>query len=254
MSYPLSTISRSPSVERTIDNIRGKIEHGVWLSGEPIPTEPDLVIMLRVAPHTVREALRILSRIGVLQVRHNKGIFVDPQVAPGDIAKRLSLLSLRDHSELRVMFEAEIARRAARNRTDADMENLSRLLADRGEASDHQELEDFIACDLAFHEAIARMSGNEELSEFYCNFTLTIDANMQTVLAGPGLPEPGLPSHRHLVSAIKDRDPDAAANAAQAITAPLLVHLSSLLPFETFRTGSGSNRERPDISYQRQQR
>ncbi|MGV1787930.1 MULTISPECIES: FadR/GntR family transcriptional regulator [Agrobacterium] len=226
MSYSLSTISRHPSVERTIDDIRKQIEGGAWPGGARIPNEQDLAVMLDAALHTVREAVRILSSIDVLDVRRNEGTFVASRLDRGDITRRLGLLSLRDHLDLRAMLEAEAARRAARNRTDADMEVLHSLLADRGEVSDHEELEEFIACDLAFHEAIARMSGNEALSALYRYFTLTIDANMQAVLGDHEFLESGMASHLRLLTAIQDGDTDAAANAARAIAAPLLQHLS----------------------------
>ena len=217
---------RRSLVDSAIDLIRAQIESGAWKIGDRIPKENELATMLQVGRNTVREAIRVLSHAHVLDVRQGDGTYVRASVDPAEIMRRVSRSSLRDHFELRAMLETQAAALAAEKRTEDELKRLRHLLRERGERSDHPDLAAFLARDIAFHSAIADASHNVALAELYRYFASTVRANMETVLVGLHLPEPGLAAHRAILKAIERRDAAAAAAAARTVSTALIVALS----------------------------
>jgi len=217
---------RRSLVDTTIELIRRQIENGVWPVGEKIPKEQELADMLNVARNTVREAIRVLSHGQVLEVRQGDGTYVRTNVDPVEVVRRIGRSSLREHLALRCMLEIESARLAAINRSKADLAMLRRLLKARGEQSDHESRALFVDADTAFHCAIARVCGNNALSELYRYFSNSVRMNTLAVLEDEDLPEPGLDVHEAIVDAIECQDPDGAAEAVRNVMAPLVTALN----------------------------
>ncbi len=80
--------------------------------------------------------------------------------------------------------------------------------------------------DTAFHCAIARVCGNNALSELYRYFSNSVRMNTLAVLEDEDLPEPGLDAHEAIVDAIECQDPDGAAEAVRNVVAPLVTALN----------------------------
>lgn len=225
-STTLPQAPRRSLVESTIELVRAQVEDGVWKVGERIPKEQELADMLQVGRNTVREAIRVLSHANVLEVRQGDGTYVRSNVDPAEVMRRVSRSSLLDHFELRAMLETEAARLAASQRSKADITLLRRLLKERGEQGDHQTREAFVEADLAFHAAIARISGNTALAELYRYFSSAVRLNTLSVLDDDDLPEPGLNEHAAIVDAIERENGDGAATAARAVVKPLIAALA----------------------------
>ncbi len=226
-SVTLPQAPRRSLVESTMDLIRAQIEGGAWKVGERIPKEQELADMLQVGRNTVREAIRVLSHANVLEVRQGDGTYVRSNVDPAEVMRRVSRSSLRDHFELRAMLETEAARLAATHCSKADVALLRDLLKERSEQHNHKTREAFVDADLAFHGAIARISGNAALAELYRYFASMVRLNTLSALEHDDLPEPGLEAHAAIVDAIDSRDEEAAAIAARAVVAPLIEALRS---------------------------
>jgi GntR family transcriptional regulator, transcriptional repressor for pyruvate dehydrogenase complex len=62
--------------DRIIEAIRTQITTGVYVRGERLPTERELATLYDVSPSTVREALRALSSMGLVDIRHGSGTYV----------------------------------------------------------------------------------------------------------------------------------------------------------------------------------
>lgn len=217
---------RRSLVESTIELLRAQVESGAWKVGTRIPKEQELADMLHVGRNTVREAIRVLSHAHVLEVRQGDGTYVRSSIDPAEIMRRVSRSSLRDHFELRAMLETEAARLAAANRGKADVALLRRLLEERGEQADSATPEAFVDADLAFHNAIAKISGNTALAELYRYFSGSVRHNSLAALGEKDLPEPGLAAHAAIVDAIDRKDGDGAASAARAVIMPLITALA----------------------------
>src|SRR3954447_6009914 len=84
----LEPVPRSSAVEAVIDQMQGQLTSGAWSVGDRIPGEYDLSARLQVSRPAVREAIRALSHIGVLEVRRGDGTYVRSAVDPRPLLRR----------------------------------------------------------------------------------------------------------------------------------------------------------------------
>jgi DNA-binding FadR family transcriptional regulator len=162
-------VKRPRSSDDIVTQIRDAIIDGRVKTGDRLPNERDLCGVFGVSRPTLREGLRTLEVLGVIEIRPGAagGIFVrEPQ---GDhLGSALGALlrfrhaTANDLAEFRVSFEGETARWAARR---ADQDDIAQLtgLAERftGLARDPElPWRVLVEIDLAFHEALAEASKN----------------------------------------------------------------------------------------------
>ncbi|GAA4204125.1 FadR/GntR family transcriptional regulator [Actinocatenispora rupis] len=211
---PLRNASRTPLVESVIDQLREAIASGEWPVGSRIPTEPDLVAQLGVGRNTLREAVRALAHLGLLESRQGAGTYVraDSELA-GAVRRRLAHAELRDLMEVRRAFEVEAARLAALRRTEEDLVVLRAALRARDEAWDAQDADVFVETDARFHHTVAECAHNRVLAELYADFGVQLRDILHTCVGETVRPE-GYLSHTGLVDAIAAGDPDRAATEA----------------------------------------
>src|SRR5690349_23568660 len=159
---------RAPRVtEGAIDKIRERIVSGAWGPGDRLPRESELAAELGLSRNSLREAVRALSQLRVLEVRQGDGTYVS-SLEPGLLLESTGFVShllLGDTEielyEVRRILEAAVAALAA-GRIDADEkaelgEILERMAAAR-------TVEQLVEADVAFHAVIAKAAGNAVLT------------------------------------------------------------------------------------------
>jgi GntR family transcriptional repressor for pyruvate dehydrogenase complex len=212
-------IARQSLAEMVAKRILEMVTSRALRPGDQLPPERELAEMLDVSRPSVREAIRGLAILGVVNVRQGGGAFIsqlDGDALLGPIRFFLSLedLNLRELYDARSLIEGDVARRAAQNMSDDDIDALETMLDAQVETlSDPQA---FRVADLRFHEAIWVGCGNaflkrigERLNSLGLEFRRRASEN-------PSLLEQSLKDHRKLFEALKARDPAAAAMAAEA--------------------------------------
>jgi len=211
---PLHNAARTPLVDQVIAQLRDQISSGEWPVGSRIPTEPDLAAALGVGRNTLREAVRALAHLGLLESRQGAGTYVraDSELA-GAVRRRLATAELRDATEVRRGLEVEAARLAARRRTDTDLAALRAALAARDDAWARHDAELFVETDARFHHAVADCSHNPMLIELYADFGVPLRDVLHTCVGEQVRPDEYL-SHTGLVEAIAERDETRAAAEA----------------------------------------
>lgn len=228
MPKALSPVKPRSLVAQTIDLFRERIKSGEWPLGHRLPTEGMLAEALEVGRNTVREAIRVLSHAGVLEVRQGDGTYVRLTIDPAETIAQLHAGSLREHLELQCMLEAEAAAYAAQRRNDGDIARLNALLMHRGEFDNAEPTADLMQRDRAFHLALVQAAHNSALLSLYLFFSATIDNRLQYRLGDTGYAEPGLAAHVVIVDAIKQSDAGAASHAVRAIYTPLFEQLKAI--------------------------
>ncbi|QEU01842.1 FadR/GntR family transcriptional regulator [Pseudomonas oryzihabitans] len=225
----LTPVPRLSLVESTINAIRSLIDQRVWKVGQCIPKEAELAEQLAVGRNTVREAIRVLSHSGMLEVRQGDGTYVRRELDPAQTVSKLNRSGLRDHIELQCLLESEAARFAARRRTTEDIARLKAALDARGEYTTDGDLDAFLDLDRNFHGAIATASHNEALQALYAYFSASIRSHTRSIFADAALPEPSLADHHAILAAIVAGDEEGAASAARNMLEPLIKTLDELL-------------------------
>jgi DNA-binding FadR family transcriptional regulator len=191
-----------------------RIRAGEWPLGGQLPSEPQLAREVGVSRGTVREAVRALTRTGVLEIRRGHGTYVVNRSETGSaLRRRVEDAERREAFELRRGLEVELARLAALRRTDADLDEIETALRDRAAAERHGDDESFVAADLAFHTAVAKASHNRLLTELYQGLAELIADSVAGVLDDPEVARAPTPWHEQLVEGIAAGDPEAAVAA-----------------------------------------
>jgi DNA-binding FadR family transcriptional regulator len=222
----LHPVPRPSAVEAVLDQMQRQLASGSWSVGDRIPGEYDLAARLQVSRPAVREAIRALSHIGVLEVRRGDGTYVRSAVDPRPLLRKVERATLRDVFEVQQAYDVQAARLAARRRTADDLLRLGALLEDRDAACDPVE---FGEADVRFHVGVAEAAHNPLLVEGFRYFQSRLRESLSAVRLDRDLPGSGPAEHRAVVEAITARDPDAAALAASSVVEPTLQALETLL-------------------------
>ncbi|MGM0569083.1 FadR/GntR family transcriptional regulator [Marinobacter sp.] len=221
--HNLTPIRRGSLVETAIESLRQAIQQGKWPVGQRLPVEADLAESLGVSRNTVREAVRVLAHVGMLETRQGDGTYVRSTRDPGESLRRIGRSRLRDQLEVRIMLEAEAAGLAARRRTANDIERMTAALDRRARAGD--DLEQRIAHDEAFHHALVEAAHNPALLELYRYFAQSVAETIQRTEQEADLPEPSQEDHELLLAAVRQQNSDKAAQLARALLEPSLTAL-----------------------------
>jgi GntR family transcriptional repressor for pyruvate dehydrogenase complex len=160
-------ISRKAVSELVVQRILDLIKNGQLTAGEKLPSERDLSGILDISRPTVREALRALSILGVLEIRHGGGVFVSSLEAsellnPLDFFVSLNAQNMGELFDARIEYEPMVAGLAAERISDADLDYLQELLDAQLADPDNAEL--FHDTDVEFHKTLLNASGNAFLS------------------------------------------------------------------------------------------
>jgi GntR family transcriptional regulator, transcriptional repressor for pyruvate dehydrogenase complex len=156
-------LTLSQKIERKIEEA---IRQKKLLPGSKLPTEKELCAQFAVSRTALREALRRLSARGLIDIRKGSGMYITELKIEDAINSLHLYYDLNFNSKLilqiieaRRLFEPEIARLAATNRSDDDIKKLQKNLVDLEKCnSDNTQLEvDLIN---RFHMTLAKSTGN----------------------------------------------------------------------------------------------
>lgn len=212
-TVPLVSAQRTGLVDQVIEQLRDAVRQGEWAVGERIPTESELASTLGVGRNTVREAVRALAHNGLLEVRQGDGTYVRATNEVSGALRRLCGARLREALHVRRALEVEAARLAATERTQDELDTLTRLLDERDELWSRGDVEAFARCDAEFHLTMVEAGHNNLLSELYRGLMELVAASVATTSDTTCHREPV--RHRDILAAIADRDPERAARHTQ---------------------------------------
>ena len=212
LARELGTVRRVGLSEQLVEKLGSLVLKGVLSPGEQLPPERQLAEMLSVSRASLREALKALQVMGVLEIRQGSGNYLAEAATeilktPARVLVPLRGLTQAELFEVRRAMEAEAAATAAERATPADVEQLRLHLERMKTAKD-----DFVAyCrhDLAFHSGIAEASGNRFFIWFLSLankilFQVLLDRPQRIRREGPAQ------EHERILQAIEARDPVAA--------------------------------------------
>lgn len=218
---PLQAASRRLSlISQVTDQLRAQISSGEWQVGAQIPTELHLAEAFGVGRNTVREAVRALMHVGVLERRQGSGTFVIARSElAGLVTRRLADRDVSEAVEVRHAFELQAARLAATRRTDADLAALDAALAGLASAWATGEVTRYVEADAALHAVVVRTAHNAILTDLYAEFGAALRAAIAAKVGDSLTPERRT-DHAPLIEAIRRGDGDAAALEAAHLIEP----------------------------------
>jgi DNA-binding FadR family transcriptional regulator len=211
-------IARTSVAELVVRRVLDMVRAGVLKPGDQLPPERDLALSLNVSRPSVREAMRGLTVLGVVRVRQGGGAYIsdlDAESLLGPITFFLSLqdMNVRELYDARSLIEGDVARRAALAIGEGELVRLEAILADQ--AATLADPIAFRASDYAFHETIWIGCRNAFLKRIGQSLNVLGLEFRKRASETPGILEQSFTDHRRLLDALRARDPEAAAQAAQ---------------------------------------
>ena len=211
--------------DEAILRIKEMILSGELVPGDRLPPEKELSERLGLSRSSLREAVKALEVIRVLDVRRGDGPYVT-SLEPRLLLEAMSfVVDLHDdHSVLEIfavwrILEPAAASLAARNADDVAVEHLRDIVASVDDATD---VEGLVAHDLEFHRSIAEATGNSYLASLIDSLSShTVRARIWRGITQESAVERTLLEHHAILDAIASGDADLAA----ALT---VVHVSGV--------------------------
>jgi DNA-binding FadR family transcriptional regulator len=230
------------AVDQAFHGLRGMIADGRLVAGQRIPPEGDLCEELGVSRGSLREAVRMLAALGVIEPRHGSGTYVSA-LRPEDIVGSLSLTvdllpltGLLEMYEIRRVLEAHAAAQAAARMSPDSLSTIFEYIEAMEATQDPTKVSEL---DQAFHAEIAHVGGNPTLKSLLDVFrSRSRNYQVFTLPEGAQIKRASDEDHRAIATAIAGRDPVAAAAAASAHVAHTEKWLHALLP--GFRDDGGA--------------
>lgn len=205
-----------------LDQLLGEIRAGSLRPGDRLPTESELMRLFEVGRSSVREALRGLITLGLIETKPGRGAIirhgaVSPLAGVGFrvSVEQLNTRALLDLLEVREALEGQAAEYAARRATSAEIKQLRLLQA--AVERDIRRGRTYFRTNAALHTGIARTARNSVLTELIRLLAGQVRGYRERLMREvPNMPQQDIMEHRAIVGAIAARAPEKAREAMVA--------------------------------------
>lgn len=211
---PFRAIPRERVKDQALEQLKRYIASGAVATGGRLPSERELAKQLGVGRNSVREAVKVLEALGIVESRVGEGTFI-VEAAGASLGRTIGLAlatwggTLVELLQARQMIEAEAARFAARRAEPAD---LAAILAevDRMEASS-DDVYAYLAADMRFHRHVAAATHNAIAAGLIANLIDALEEVLGELRADQiATVAEGTATHRDIYAALAAADADAA--------------------------------------------
>lgn len=210
----LHSLKKESVLQSVINRLTDAIKSGELKPGDKMPSEVELAEAFGVARSSVREAIKILSYLGVLESRRSEGTFVcsgfsESMIDPMVYGIYLNQDSAENLMELREMTETGMMRIAIAHHSESELRELEQILRKMEEAPKDRKdpVKAFFREDDRFHDKIAEMGKNPMADKINRIVrSLTYDLRYKTVseMIASGRTEELIEAHRRLLEAIRE--------------------------------------------------
>ncbi len=200
--------------EQIVHVIRSYIVKGDLKPGDKLPSERELAATLNVSRASVREAVKMLSAEGFVEVKHGQGIFISDKENPDTIIHKLDKFSMdektiRDFFEVRLVLELQAVEWVIKRASTDNLKDLEKLIEDTKQdlsQKDKGVLLSLAEHDTKFHELLAEYAGNHVLLRSMHSLLDILSEVRLKCLQIEGRPIKSLEEHEEIVKALLDRD------------------------------------------------
>lgn len=182
--------------------------------GDKLPNELDLSEELNVSRTTLREAIRILVALDILEIQRGKGTYVKENAfkKQQDLEQLSNIkVNAKDLYEMRLIFEPEAAYYAALRATDSEIKRIlefgkkvEKEISNHGDRTDDEH---------AFHKAIAQATHNEFMNKLMPILYQAISKGVYLSLQSDKAIEDTINDHRMIMEFLEQRNAEGAKNA-----------------------------------------
>lgn len=208
--------------EQVTERLRDMILERQLQPGDQLPSERELQTLFGIGRPAVREALLLLESSGLVTLRSGSPATV-ASAAPENIIRSMRAAvdhfladskGVREIQAARKLLECSLARQAAKQRSEADLDRMADAIERSKAVLDDAEA--FEALDLEFHSAIVGIAGIGVFDVMFQALNDWMREQRLTTLSMPGHADIALAYHQDIYNGIAAADPDAAEQAMQA--------------------------------------
>jgi GntR family transcriptional repressor for pyruvate dehydrogenase complex len=216
MLKSIKAVEKKRAYEDVVDQIRSLIEEGKLKQGDQLPTERHLGATFKVSRATIREAMRTLESMKLVESRQGNGTYVlasneEKLIQPLADALFHEKDHIHDIFYVRGIIEPHIAELAAKNSTPEGVSKLATIIGK------HEEYitdgKSGVKYDTAFHNLLARMSKNPVLERLLSALNDLLEQSRDKYLQDDERAKKSILGHREVFTAVKKKDCTAARQA-----------------------------------------
>jgi GntR family transcriptional regulator, transcriptional repressor for pyruvate dehydrogenase complex len=194
--------------DRLAQRIRGLIQGGEYQEGDRLPAIMEMARRFGVGHPTIREALKKLEAMGVVEIRHGSGVYVIRSeevlvLASPDYAGTFTKKLLLDLIRARMPLEMQSASDAVQNATPEHIAEMRRLLTEAGKTFEDKDVQH--VANMGFHRQIALASGNTVLAQLI-DVVIELFAKEQRMILGLFSRQRDHEEHLAILDAIEQRN------------------------------------------------
>lgn len=214
-----SPIKNTKVYEQVVDQIKNMIADGTLKRGDKLPSERELVEQLKVSRTSIREALRSLEIIGLVECKQGEGNFIKKSFEDS-LFEPLSVMFMLEESneseilEIRRIIEVETAALAAKRITDEELAYLNSLINSFRETDDENCA---AKIDKDFHYGIAKASRNYLIMNILNAISSLMDSFIKDarskIISAEKNKSLLINQHDNIYKGLLSREPSKAANA-----------------------------------------
>jgi GntR family transcriptional regulator, transcriptional repressor for pyruvate dehydrogenase complex len=214
-----AVVDRSTLPEEIAARILDLIKAEQLRPGDKLPAERELAAEMHVSRPVLREALRALAIMNVVEIRQGAGTYITA-LEPQQLVSHLEFVFSKDPValsqviETRRIVEVGNIRLAASRITPDEIADLAALLKGLRDAVD--DAERFAELDIAFHDAVCEAAGNFLLVQFMRIINTLAKVSRERTGAAATARKRALKDHETILAALRAKDPAAAAAAMDA--------------------------------------
>lgn len=202
----LKPIAKARLSEAAVEQIKKLISNKGMKLGDKLPSERELVSKLQISRTSVREALRMLEIMGLVEIKPGKGAYIKELTSDLSIPLTSWISghkeSLRNFFEVRLALEPAAAGLAALRATSKDIRKLKENVTGFHEYLDREDLLGIIQSDIAFHRIIGAATRNKTMQLFTDTITSVLIDTWKAALRIKDRPKQTGREHSKILKAI----------------------------------------------------
>lgn len=214
---------RESAVDRVLNVVKEALLTEKLKPGDKLPSEMDLSRKLAISRGSIREAMKVLSAFGIVEIRRGDGTYIsksDNKVIfePLLFSLILSRTNIRELVELRELLEVEIVKLIIRNASDADLKDIRKKVVEMRRqirSNDEGRIERIVESDLSFHRALGRATRNKFVEKIYYFVMDFFASTIKTSIEGQGKRFIAMRDHLRIYDALAERNIDEAVAAVK---------------------------------------
>jgi GntR family transcriptional repressor for pyruvate dehydrogenase complex len=209
MKHSFEPVVKQSLPDKLARQIRGTIQNGNYRRGDRLPPIVEMARRFEVGQPSIREALKKLEAMGVVQIRHGSGVFVTRSeevlvLASPDYAGTVTKKLLLDLIRARIPIEIQSVADCVKNATPEQVRELKRILTNAGQHLADDEVLNSV--NMEFHGKVAEASGNSVTAQLLAVLHELFTDEQRLILDIFGSREDDHEDHLQILEAIERRD------------------------------------------------